>query len=71
MARHLGKPILDPGTAFNRTEIEAAAQAQEVALQKGDVVLFHTGWLNIAKEDGKAFMQGETGIGIGGGCGWL
>jgi kynurenine formamidase len=66
MARHLGKPILDAGTAFNRAEIEAAAKAQNVAIRKGDVVLFHTGWLNVADQDGKAFMRGEPGIGVGG-----
>jgi kynurenine formamidase len=66
MARHLGKPILDAGTAFNRAEIEAAAKAQNVAIRKGVVVLFHTGWLNVADQDGKAFMRGEPGIGVGG-----
>lgn len=66
MARHFGKPILEAGTVFNRAEIEAAAKAQGVTIRKGDVVLFHTGWLNIADEDAKAFMQGEPGIGIDG-----
>ncbi len=66
MARHLGKPMLGPGTVFNRAEIDAAAKAQGVAIQKGDVVLFHTGWLNMAEKDGKAFMQGEPGMGIEG-----
>ncbi|MFT4584895.1 MAG: kynurenine formamidase [Gammaproteobacteria bacterium] len=66
MARHLGKPILDAGTAFNQAEIEAAAQGQGVTLKKGDVVLFHTGWLNIADQDPVRFMAGEPGIGVGG-----
>lgn len=66
MARHLGKPILDAGTAFNRPEIDAAAKAQGVTIRKGDVVLFHTGWLNIADQDKKAFMAGEPGIGVDG-----
>jgi len=66
MARHLGQPILDAGTAFNRAEIEAAAKAQGVTIKEGDVVLFHTGWLNVADSDGKRFMQGEPGIGVDG-----
>jgi kynurenine formamidase len=66
MARHLGKPILEAGTAFNRAEIEAAAKAQGVTIKKGDVVLFHTGWLNVADTDKKKFMAGEPGIGVGG-----
>lgn len=70
MARHLGKPVLDSGTAFNRAAIEAAAKAQGVTINKGDVVLFHTGWLNVADSDKKRFMQGEPGIGIDGAA-WL
>lgn len=66
MARLLGKPILDAGTAFNRDEIDAAAKAQGVSLTKGDVVLFHTGWLNVAEKDGEKFMRGEPGIGVEG-----
>jgi kynurenine formamidase len=66
MARHLDKAIVDPGTVFNRAEIEAAAKAQGVTIRQGDVVLFHTGWLNVADTDAKAFMQGEPGIGVEG-----
>lgn len=66
MSAHLGKPILEAGRAFNRAEIEAAAKAQDVVIKKGDVVLFHTGWLNIATSDPKRFMQGEPGIGVDG-----
>ena len=66
MARHRGKPMLAPGTVFNQSDIEAAAAAQKITITEGDVVLFHTGWLNQADEDPKAFMQGEPGIGING-----
>ena len=66
MARYLGKSILDEGTAFNQSEIEGAAKAQGVNLKKGDIVLFHTGWLNIAEADGARFMAGEPGLGVGG-----
>lgn len=66
MAAHLGQPILEAGTAFNRAEIEAAARAQGVQIEKGDVVLFHTGWMNVADTDPQRFMAGEPGIGVDG-----
>lgn len=66
MARHLGKEILPAGTAFNSVEIKAAASAQKVQIEKGDVVLFHTGWLNVADQDKAAFMAGEPGLGVDG-----
>jgi len=66
MAKHLGQPIVAQGTAFNRAEIEAAAKAQAVTLEAGDVVLFHTGWLNLAESDSARFMAGEPGLGLDG-----
>ena len=65
MARHFGKRPLPAGTVFNEAEIKAQAAAQNVVIGKGDVVLFHTGWLEVA-EDADAFMAGEPGIGLGG-----
>ena len=66
IARLKGKEILDEGTAINRAEIEDAAKAQGIDLRKGDVVLFHTGWQNVADEDAARFMKGEPGVGIEG-----
>jgi kynurenine formamidase len=66
MAKHFGKPVLEPGTVFNSAEIKAAAKAQNVTIGKGDVVLFHTGWLNVADQDKQRFMSGEPGIGVDG-----
>ncbi|HEX7037709.1 MAG TPA: cyclase family protein [Pseudomonadales bacterium] len=66
MAKHLGRDVLEPGTVFNRAEIEAAAKAQGVTIERGDVVLFHTGWLNVADSDSKRFMSGEPGLGLDG-----
>jgi kynurenine formamidase len=65
MAAHMGKPILEPGTAFNSLEIKAAAKAQNVKIDSGDVVLFHTGWMNVV-EDKARFMAGEPGLGVDG-----
>ena len=66
MAKHFGKPILPEGTAFNSAEIKAAARAAGVTIEAGDVVLFHTGWLNVADQDKARFMAGEPGIGVDG-----
>jgi kynurenine formamidase len=66
MARLAGKPMLDAGSAFNRAEIEAAAKAAKVTIGKGDVVLFHTGWMNLMGQDDAQFMSGEPGLGLEG-----
>lgn len=53
-----------PGTAFNRREIEAALRAARLTLRKGDVVLFHTGWMAaMAAKDGRAFIASQPGLG--------
>ncbi|MBA1146914.1 cyclase family protein [Ectothiorhodospiraceae bacterium WFHF3C12] len=66
MTEHFGKDMLGEGTAFNSAEIKAAAQAQGVEIREGDVVLFHTGWLNLVGEDNKRFAQAEPGLGVDG-----
>ena len=62
----LGKSPVPAGTAFNKKEIDDAAAKQGIAIRKGDVVLFHTGWQAMATSDPKAFMAGEPGLGKGG-----
>lgn len=66
MTRHYDVNPVPAGTAFNEAEIKAQAQAQGVAIGKGDVVLFHTGWLNLSEQDTAQFMSGEPGLGMGG-----
>ena len=66
MAKYFGRPMLDAGTVFNAKDIKAAAKAQGVAIEAGDVVLFHTGWLNVADSDSERFMSGEPGLGVDG-----
>jgi len=53
------------GTAFNRAEIDAAAQAAGVTIERGDVVLFHTGTLEAELESG-ALTQAYAGLGVEG-----
>ncbi len=66
IAKLKGVDIVAEGTAINQAEIEAAAKAAGVKIEKGDIVLFHTGWLNVMDTDAKRFMAGEPGLGVGG-----
>jgi kynurenine formamidase len=66
IAKLKGQAMLPEGTAINRAEIDAAAKAQGVSLRKGDVVLFHTGWMNLSGTDNERFMKGEPGLGVEG-----
>ena len=61
-----GEDILAEGTAINSAEIKAAAKTAGVSIEKGDVVLFHTGWLNVMESDPVRFMGGEPGLGLDG-----
>jgi kynurenine formamidase len=70
MAKHLGVPMLRAGQVFNRSEIEAAAKAQKITIRKGDVVLFHTGWMKTMDTDKALYNQSEPGLGEGGAV-WL
>ena len=66
MTRHFDANPLPAGTVFNEKAIRARAAAQGVAIEKGDVVLFHTGWQQLADTDPVKFMSGEPGLGFGG-----
>jgi len=58
-----GQNPVPAGTPFNKKEIDAALAKEGIEIRKGDVVLFHTGWQDMAGKDGKAFMAGEPGLG--------
>ena len=45
MTQQYGGKVVPDGTAFGPAEIEAAASAQGLTIREGDVVIFHTGWL--------------------------
>src|ERR1700752_51493 len=64
MAGYLNTDIVKEGTAFNRAEIEGAMKRQGIkSIEKGDVVLFYTGWLKLLGKDNKRF--GSAGPGLG------
>lgn len=66
MAAYYGTDLVPEGTAFNVAEIEGAAKRQGVEIRQGDVVLFHTGWLNLIGKEDKRFGSVEPGLGLAG-----
>lgn len=64
MAGYFNTDIVKEGTAFNRAEIEGAMKRQGIkAIEKGDVVLFYTGWLRLIGKDNKRFISVNPGLG--------
>ncbi len=60
----MGVDIEKEGTAFNVAEIEAAMKGQGITnIEKGDVVLFCTGWLQLPCKDDKRQASVEPGLG--------
>lgn len=67
MAGYFKTDIVKEGTPFNRAEIEGAMKAQGVkSIDKGDVVLFYTGWTKLIGKDNKRYGSAEPGLGVGG-----
>jgi kynurenine formamidase len=67
MAGYFNADIVKEGTAFNRAEIEGAMKRQGVkSIEKGDVVLFYTGWTKLIGKDNKRYGAGEPGLGVQG-----
>jgi kynurenine formamidase len=58
MARHRGKESLEPAETFGVEDLEAAAEAQGVAIEAHDNLLIRTGWLKVFYDKGKdAFYE--------------
>lgn len=60
-AAHRGVAVLEPGAAIGARELEAIAQAQDVSIEPGDVVLVRTGW-SAHWEDPPTFNGGKGGF---------
>ena len=63
MTAYFGQNPVPEGTAFNRKEIDEQARRQGVEIRKGDIVLFHTGWLQLVGKDDKRYISVEPGLG--------
>lgn len=57
---------LSSGAAFNRRELEAAAEREGVRLRKGDIVLLHTGHLAATDNDYRQDLEHVVGLGVEG-----
>jgi kynurenine formamidase len=67
MAGYFKTDIVKEGTAFNRAEIEGAMKRQGIkSIERGDVVLFHTGWTRLIGKDNKRYGSVEPGLGVDG-----
>ena len=67
MAGYFKTDIVKEGTAFNRAEIEGAMKRQGLkSIERGDVVLFHTGWTKLIGKDDKRYGSVEPGLGVEG-----
>jgi len=64
MAVYFGTEMVKEGVAFNRAEIEGAMKRQGIrAIEKGDIVLFYTGWMSLLGKDDKRFIAANPGLG--------
>ena len=66
MAALRGVASVPAGTAYNRAEIDAAAKRQGIAIGKGDVVLFHSGWHQVPADDPAKKALTHPGLGVEG-----
>ena len=67
MASYFNANPVKEGTPFNRREIEGAMKRQGIkTIEKGDVVLFYTGWSALIGKDNERYNKGEPGLGIEG-----
>jgi len=64
MVAYYKKNIVPGGTEFTVADIQAVLKKQNIEIQKGDVVLFNTGWLELIGNDNKQFLEVEPGIGM-------
>lgn len=64
MAAYFKTEMVKEGVAFNRAEIEGAMKRQGLKdIEKGEVVLFYTGWMKLLGKDDKRFISANPGLG--------
>jgi kynurenine formamidase len=59
-----GGPVVPASTEFTVADIKAALKREGIAIHKGDVILFNTGWLELIGKDNAKFLGVEPGIGM-------
>lgn len=66
MAGYYGVDMVEEGRPYTREDVIGAAEKQGVEIRKGDVVLFHSGWLDLLdgqNPDPERFGTSEPGLG--------
>lgn len=61
------KPCLDKGTVISQADLEAGLKLYNVSLREGDVVVLHTGWVDLFEQfpaQNALYNSGEPGIGV-------
>jgi len=67
MTALMGMDIIPEGVAFNQPEIEAALKKQgNMKINKGDIVIFYTGWHKLLGVDDKRNGTAHPGLGVQG-----
>ncbi len=62
MAGHKGVEVMKEGDVISVDDIKAATAAQGITIERGDVVIFHTGWLSLLGKENQRYAAGEPGI---------
>ncbi|MBI3660858.1 cyclase family protein [Candidatus Acetothermia bacterium] len=55
---------LKKGYVITVSDVEAALEKESSAVQRGDAVLFHTGWGELWMKDNETYLSGEPGPGM-------
>jgi kynurenine formamidase len=64
VARRRSVGRLDAGDVIGVADIEGALRSTGLCVERGDVVLFHTGWGSLWESDHELFNSGEPGVGM-------
>ena len=64
IARLRGVPVLPIDHEITVAEIEQAQAAQNIRIEEGDAVIFHTGWGTLWGRDNARYVSGCPGIGV-------
>jgi kynurenine formamidase len=64
MARFRGKKTLDKGETFTHEDLMACAQAQGIQIEKRDILIIRTNFLQLFFEQGPAFYEGFNEPGL-------
>jgi len=59
-----GVERLEPGYVISVADVTATLQGQGLQVERGDAVLFHTGWGNLWMVDNDTYLSGEPGPGL-------